>query len=171
MKLWIVTLLALMVLTILYNKCWIPKPAYIGGVVLVSLVAGQQLWSCYSSMVTRNNMNYNQIEWGFDPSKAAKVAPENTNQAVINPWDGNKHDDPWLGQDCCSMNQYYDNVANKCKPFVSTQTVSPASSVQTTTTSTTVPPMSESFLSAILTKTQTGKYKGDYSMQGNLGSL
>ncbi len=93
----------------------------------------------------RDNMNYQEYAWSFDPN----LAPSGGATTSNDPWLSNNSVGALgtcIGQACCSANQVYDTTTNKC--------------VDTT------PSKKESFetINNVLTKQQPGKFKTDYDM-------
>jgi hypothetical protein len=107
------------------------------------------------SIITRDNMNYQEYDWYFNPG-SAPVASSTTMK------------DPWLttggfstvciGSACCSSNQTYDASTNLCVDATTTETF--------TNNSTSTTPITESMINSVLTKT-SGNMKTDYTIDGN----
>lgn len=152
MKIIIFTLIPVILLSFLYNKGILPSMIYRFLIIVISIIGAIYLWRRYASIITRDNMNYQEYDWYFDPNAAM------SGSATVAP-------DPWLsrtsgisgtciGQSCCSTGQVYDTTSNKCVD---------------TTSSTTKSSTQESFetINNILTKQQQGKFKTDYDLSDN----
>jgi hypothetical protein len=139
MKTIIFMLVPIILFTVLKNKGILPQGAYIFLVVVVSWIGAVYLWKRYASIITRDNMNYDEYNWGFNPA----LAPSGGAVAAKDPWLSNASVGQLgtcIGQACCSDGQVYDSTSNQC--------------VAITTTTTT----KESFenINNVLTKQQTG---------------
>ena len=156
MKIIIFTLVPVIILAILNNMGILPSSIYYILVVIIAGIGGYFFWMRLSSIVTRDNMNYQTYDWYFDPSTAPTGSSSST--------------DPWnsgavgtcVGDSCCSAGQMYDDTLNQC---VGTSSVTPASTDTLTTppssATTTESFITESMVQGILTKTECGKYKSD----------
>jgi hypothetical protein len=140
MKIVIVTLVPVIILTILFTRSIIPSFIYYALLVIVCVIGGYYFWTIYFSMVNRDNMNYQEYSWYFNPSTAPSGAASTTKS------------DPWaglgigtcIGQQCCSTGQTWDASLNQC---IGDSTVTETF---------------EGMIQNSLTKTQNGKYKPDY---------
>ncbi len=153
MKIIIFMLVPIIFFTFLKNKGILPQGAYLFLVIVVSWIGAVYLWRRYASIVMRDNMNYDEYNWTFNPS----LAPTGGSSTSSDPWLSNASVGALgtcIGQACCSAKQVYDTTTNKC--------------VATTTTSST----KESFetINNILTKQQPGKYKTDYDLKSNISA-
>jgi len=139
MKIVIFTLVPVIILTVLFTRSIIPSFIYYALLVIVCAIGGYYFWTIYFSMVSRDNMNYQEYSWYFDPSTAPTGAASNAN-------------DPWaglgvgtcIGQQCCSTGQTWDASLNQC---IGDSTVTETF---------------EGMIQNSLTRTQNGKYKSDY---------
>ena len=95
-------------------------------------------------------MVYDEYDWKFD----ASTAPSASSDISGDPWLTNVNMGTCVGELCCSKGQVYDASLNVC--IIGTPET-------TTTTTTTI----ESFVNDVLTKTQQGKYKEDFSLIPN----
>jgi hypothetical protein len=100
----------------------------------------------------RDNMNYQEYDWYFDP----KAAPTGSSNAT-DPWATTNLPGTCIGQACCSDGQTWDPTINQC---VGTSTVQPTTTSTTTTTATTT---TETFVNNVLTRT-SGNYKNDVDL-------
>jgi len=112
MKIIIFMLIPIIILAILYNKGFLPNTIYLGLIVIIALIGFYFIWTTYFSMIRRDNMNYQQYDWGFDLTKA----PSSTNGSdgpIINPWLGGPSK-TCVGPQCCNQYEMFDASLNKC---------------------------------------------------------
>jgi hypothetical protein len=140
MKIIIFTLIPVIIITILYNKSILPTNIYYILLIIIGFIGGFYFWWCYTSIVLRDNMNYDEYDWGFNPQTAPKGSETGSDN---DPWVTNVDLTTCVGELCCSSNQTYDSELNKC---LNSDT-------------------KESFLTGVYTKLQPGKYKIDYDMK------
>ena len=136
MKIVIFTLVPVIILTILFTRSIIPGFIYYALLIIVCAIGGYYFWTIYFSMITRDNMNYQEYAWYFN----AKNAPTGAISS----------NDPWaglgltcVGPQCCSTGQVWDASLNQCVGDSTVETF-------------------EGMVQKSLTKTQNGKYKPDY---------
>ncbi len=140
MKIIILTLIPVIILGFLNNKGILPSMVYTILIVIISLIGAYFFWTRFSSIIMRDNMNYQEYNWHFDPN----AAPSNTTTSSDDPWLTNTPvGGTCVGDACCSDGLTYDNTSNKC--------------VSSTTT--------ESFINQALTKTQQSKFKSDINLR------
>lgn len=144
MKIVIFTLIPIIILTLL-NKTILPNTLYYILLVIVAFIGAYYFWTRFTSIIMRDNMNYQEYDWYFDPNAA--------------PSGSSSSDDPWISGDdlgtcignaCCSEGLVYDSALNQCV-FPKTQ--------ESFTTDT------ETSINNILTKTQEGKRNYDHNLK------
>ena len=147
MKIIIFTLIPVILLSFLYNKGLLPNSIYRFLIIVISIIGAVYLWRRYASIITRDNMNYQEYNWYFDPNLATSGAATTSADPWLSSSSGSSVG-TCIGQACCSSGQVYDSTSNQC--------------VATTTTTAT----QESFetINNILTKQQPGKFKNDYDL-------
>jgi len=164
MKIVIFILVPVIVLAFLNNKGILPTTIFNILIVIISIIGGFFFWRRFSSMIMRDNMNYQEYNFPFNP----ETAPDNTTT------DSSSSSDPWktlkivgscVGENCCSEDQYYDVDLNLCVLKANNSTT--PSTTTSTTTSTTESFITESMVNDILIKKQPGKYKDDVNI-GNI---
>jgi hypothetical protein len=133
MKIVIFTLIPVIILAILNNKGFLPNNIYYLLVVIISVVGAIYFWYCFSSIIRRDNMNYQQYDWYFNPSAAPTGSSNSTD-----PW-GNGTFGTCVGELCCSDGQSYDSSLNLCVD-------------SSTTTTTTESFVTESMVNTVLSK-------------------
>lgn len=143
MKIFIFTLVPIIILVFLKSKGFIPNFVYTGLVVIISLIGIYFFLYRFASVITRDNMNYQEYDWYFDPN-AAPTGSTNSND----PWIGGIPGS-CIGQECCSAGQTYDASINQC---IGDSTVEGF--------------VTESMVNKVLTK-NSGNRKTSYTIDGN----
>jgi len=149
MKIIIFMLVPIILLTLLKNKGLLPDMIYRFLIIVISFIGAVYLWRRYASIIMRDNMNYQEYNWGFNPA----LAPSGGTSTSSDPWLSNAGVSSLgtcIGQACCSGNQVYDTTSNKC--------------VDTTPMTKTAKKESFETINDVLTKQQPGKYKTDYDL-------
>lgn len=144
MKIIIFTLAPIIILVILNNKGILPNTVYYILLSLIALIGSIFFWRRFASIILRDNMNYQEYNWGFNPYTATTTT---TSENIDDPWLSLKPFGSCIGEYCCSEGQTYDSSLNQCVG---------SSSVETFIT--------ESMVNDVLTKQQPNKYKTDVSL-------
>ena len=147
MKIIIFTLIPIIILAVLNKKDILPNSFYYILIVIISAISAFFFWTRYASIIMRDNMNYQEYNFHFDPN----AAPTGTSSGSST--------DPWLsgsagtciGDACCSTGQTWNASLNQC---IGTSTVTESF-------------LTESMVSQVLTKTEPNKYKQDINMGGD----
>lgn len=147
MKIIIFTLVPIIIITLLKSKGILPSIIYNILIVIISFIGGYFIWSRYASIITRDNMNYQEYDFYFDPNSA----PSGSTTTTGDPWLSQNVGGTCVGENCCSVGQTWDVSLNQC---IGASTV-------------TEPFVTETFVNNILTKKQNGKYKDDVNI-GNI---
>ena len=174
MKIIIFTLIPVIIFTVLHTKGLLPTTIYYLLLIVISFIGGYYFWKKFASIIMRDNMNYQEYVWYFNPS----AAPTTTSTTATDPWSSNISSlnfGTCIGDACCSNGLSWDSSLNQC---IGTSTVAPASSTATSTasvtpiaTSTASSTTNESFITEsminnILTKTDPYKNnKIDYNLR------
>jgi hypothetical protein len=148
MKIIIFTLIPVIILGFLNNKGILPNMIYNILLVIISVIGAYFFWKRFASIITRDNMNYQEYDWYFD----ANSAPTGSSSSS-DPWLSNSNLGTCIGDSCCSEGLTYDASMNQCVP----------STTNTTTTTTTT--STENFVNQMLTKQQPGNYKISYNLK------
>jgi hypothetical protein len=146
MKIIIFTLIPIIVLAFLNNKGILPNTIYYVLIVIISIIGGIFFWYRFASIITRDNMNYQEYDWYFDPNSAPTADPS----GVTDPWVSSNSVSygTCVGDACCSDGLTYDASMNQC--------------VESTTESF----MTETMINNVLTKTAPSKkYSIDYNLK------
>lgn len=109
-KILIFTFIPVLLLTFLKNKSFLPSNIYYILVIIVVMIGAVFFWYTYGSIMMRDNMNYQEYDWPFNPATAPAPASMTSSS------------DPWssglpstcIGSACCSVGQTYDTTQNKC---------------------------------------------------------
>lgn len=133
MKIIIFTLVPVIILALLNNKGILPNTIYYILLIIVSLIGAFFFWKRFSSIIMRDNMNYQEYNWFFDPNSAST----STTTSTDDPWESNLNFGTCVGDACCSSGLTYDESINQCVESF----------------------MTESMVNNVLTKNQTGNYK------------
>jgi hypothetical protein len=110
MKIVIFTLIPVIILTILFNKGILPTRIYYILFIIVGIIGAINFWKTYASIVTRDNMNYNEYNFSFNPNTAPKSSGETTDD----PWATGLNLGTCIGEACCQADQVYDTTLNQC---------------------------------------------------------
>lgn len=118
MKIIIFMLVPIIIFAILYNKGLLPKIIYLGLISVIAIIGFYFLFTTYSSMIRRDNMNYQEIDWNFNPNNV-NTSTTSSNQVV----DSSNNSDPWesssssvcTGAACCNTYETFDASLNKCQ--------------------------------------------------------
>jgi hypothetical protein len=154
MKIIIFTLIPVIILTFLYNTGLVPDTIYYILLVIISVIGAFFIWRRFASIIMRDNMNYQAYNWFFDPKSAPSASPS---QSTTDPWAAPTGFGTCIGQNCCSTGQTWDDKLNQC---VGSSSVSSDPSIKE-------PFVTESMILNALTRTQSDKYKADYTMDAN----
>jgi hypothetical protein len=108
MKIVIFTLIPIIILAILNSKGFLPTNIYYLLLAIISVIGAIYFWYRFASIIKRDNMNYQQYDWYFNPSTAPTGSSSSTD-----PW-GNGTLGTCIGEMCCSDGQTYDTSSNLC---------------------------------------------------------
>jgi len=151
MKIIIFTLIPVIILAFLNNKGILPNTIYYILLVIISVIGGYFFWMRFASIISRDNMNYQEYDWYFD----ANSAPTGSSSSS-DPWVTSNTYGTCIGDACCSNGMTYDASNNQC--IIPTTTTN-------TTNSSTESFVTESMVNEVLTKKQPSK---TYTIDHNL---
>ena len=100
----------LLILIILINREILPQGLGILLISIIIIIGVIYISKQVIDMMNRDNMNYDEYDWKFDPSNA----PVNTSSNVSDPWA--QTSDLCVGADCCDGTSTYDSTQNICIP-------------------------------------------------------
>ena len=157
MKIVIFILIPVIILAFLNNKGILPNTIYYGLVIIISFIGAYFFWMRMSSIWMRDNMNYQEYNWGFDPNNV----PTGSSVSNTDPWASSSLNfGTCVGNACCSGGLVYDSSMNQCVTSTTT-----TGTTTTTTTGTTESFITESMINNVLTQKQQGKYKDDVNLK------
>ena len=111
MKIIVVMLIPIIALAFLYNRGLIPQFIYFPILVLIVLVGFYYIFINYTSMMRRDNMNYQQFAWPFNTDTAPTSNSTNTDDtSPFSPVDT----PVCVGSQCCTDFELFDASLNKC---------------------------------------------------------
>jgi len=148
MKVIIFTLIPIIIITFVYNQGLIPRTLYFFLFIIIGVIGSYYFWTTYASLLTRDNMNYDEYSWPFDINTAPKGTSGNEND----PWGKFGNIGTCIGQACCSDGQIYNEDRNICITGIKKTDSEPVGK-------------KVSFINDVLTKTQSGKYKVDVDLR------
>lgn len=153
MKIVIFTLIPVIFLTVLNKKGLLPDGIFNILIIIIALIGGYFFWIRFGSIIMRDNMNYQEYNWAFDPASApAPTSSASTSTSTSTSSTSSSSSGTCVGQSCCSTGLTWDQSLNKC--------VSNSSNVKESF-------ITESMVNNVLIKSQPGKYNSDY----NLGNI
>jgi hypothetical protein len=164
MKIVIFTLIPVIILTVLNKKGLIPDGIFNILIIIIALIGGYFFWNRFGSIMMRDNMNYQEYNWAFDPASApAPTAPSSTSSTSTSTSStSTSSTGTCVGQACCSTGLTWDMSSNKC---VSNTRNATSSNVQESFITESF--ITESMINNVLIKSQPGKYNSDYHI-GNI---
>jgi len=112
MKIIVYMCVPIIILTVVAQKGLLPVTAVSVIVALIAAVGIVFLIMRVGSAMNRDNMNYDRINWYFDPASAKE--DETTDEDTKNPWETTGLSIACVGQDCCDTNSTYDADKNIC---------------------------------------------------------
>lgn len=149
MKIIIFTLVPIIILVLLKNKGLLPDIVFYVILVIISVIGSYFFWIRFSSIIRRDNMNYNEYNWTFNPDDAPTSDTSGTDN---DPWVSLKAPGTCVGEYCCSDGLVWDSSLNQCV-------------ISNTSTESFI---TESMVNDVLTKQQPNKFnKNDYKMGGD----
>lgn len=110
MKIIIFTLVPVIILTIINRTGILPSIVYYILLCIIVGVGAYYFWYRYSSIITRDPLNYNEYDWDFN----VRTAPEPPKGETVDPWASSLAGGICVGQACCTPDQTYDTKIDKC---------------------------------------------------------
>lgn len=123
MKILVVMLVPILILSVLLQKGILPEPIFYIIVVIIAIIGGVFLSKTLSSILTRDNMNYQEYNWAFDQSSA----PTTTSITETDPWESTSDTvsgATCVGDACCLNGLVFDSANNTCVVSTTTTTES-----------------------------------------------
>lgn len=137
MKIVIFILMPIIILTILNRKGVLPTSIYTILMMIIAAIGGYFFWRRFASIIMRDNMNYQEYTWYFNPNSVSTGTTTTSSDTNSDPWSSTSATGACVGDACCSGGMTFDASTNKCVD---------SSSVTT-----------ETFVNNVLTKTQYSK--------------
>jgi hypothetical protein len=110
MQIIIFTIIPVIIVVFIYRKGFIPSIIHHILLTIIIIIGLYYFFQTYSSIISRNNINYDEYDWSFDPSSAPK--PESS---VSTSGSGSGSSGGiCVGQQCCSDDQTYNVTMNMC---------------------------------------------------------
>ena len=109
MKIIIVMLIPIIILSVFYNTGFIPRSIYLGLITIIAIIGFYFVWGTFFSLIRRDNMNYQEYDWNFNPNNA----PSSTGGSNVDPWGGISS--TCIGAQCCNQYELYNQTLNKCE--------------------------------------------------------
>jgi disulfide bond formation protein DsbB len=122
MKIIIFMLVPIIIMALLYNYGFLPKPIYFTLVAIVAIIGFYFIWTNLFSMSRRDNMNYQQYNWNFNPKTAPTI--DSIPNSPTDPWDNGKGTTECIGAQCCNQYEMFDASLNKCSLLPTTSSSS-----------------------------------------------
>jgi len=110
MQILIVICVLLLICSVLHNRGLLPNNLFRALVFIIIFIGGIFLVRQLYHTLKRDNMNYQEYNWNFDPRSAPTV---DTSSSGTDPW-GSGLSLTCIGQQCCDTGYIYDPDANKC---------------------------------------------------------
>jgi hypothetical protein len=153
MKIVVIMLVPILILTILFNKSLLPSKIYYILIGIIAAIGGVFIWRTMFSIMLRDNMNYQEYNWYFDPNSAPKASSTTSED----PWFTANMPGTCVGDACCADGLVYDSSMNQCVVSIPT-TETPENTQETTT---------ETFVNNVLTKPSYTYKKPDVVLGSN----
>jgi len=116
MKYIIFMLVPIIIISILFNKGFLPKILFYILLLLITVIGSVFIIYRIMSIWSRHNMNYQEYLWSFNIKNAPTVIIKNS--GVSDPWLSNSSlgIGTCIGSDCCTTDMIYDDKLDKCIP-------------------------------------------------------
>jgi hypothetical protein len=158
MKIIIFTLVPIIIVSFIFNAGFLPNIIYYIILIIISLIGAYLFWSRFISIIMRDNMNYQEYNWVFNPTSVS-TGPSDTSD----PWLTDTNLGTCVGDYCCAPDTAYDTKLNQCIPSPGAPGNSMSGSLQSAGTSFYQniggrgPEGFEGMVNNVLTKTQLNK--------------
>lgn len=110
-----ILLICVIIITFLYKKELITGTIWTILIIIVSAIAAYFFWNTFIRMYKRNNMNYQEFDWYFNPSSVANISTTSSGGSG-DPWlkVGGSLPGSCIGSYCCGDGLTYDTNNNVC---------------------------------------------------------
>jgi hypothetical protein len=157
MKYVIIMLVPIIILSYMFNKGFIPRFLFFILLGIITIIGSIFIVTRLVSIWSRDNMNYQEYTWGFNPKSAPGVITGDNK----NPWLTSGSIGTCVGDNCCTDGMIYDTVLDKCVYDNKTSTQSPS-------TGNTSKIATETFINNILTKKSNLSEKPDVTLSSEV---
>ena len=114
MKSIVIICAVIILITILFNKGFLPSQLYYLMLIIIVVVSVVVLWYKYVMLISHDRMNYDEYDWGFNPDTAPKYDTSNPSGST-NPWaSATAPSLTCVGSSCCNDGMTYDVQNNVC---------------------------------------------------------
>jgi hypothetical protein len=125
MKSIVIICAVIILITIIFNKGFLPEGIYYLMLIIIIVVSVVILWYKYVLLISHDRMNYDEYDWGFNPDTAPKY--DMTNPSGTNPWaSATAPSLTCVGSTCCNDGMTYDYTNNICVVSNSASNAAPA---------------------------------------------
>jgi len=158
MKYVIFMMIPIIIISFLYNKGLLPKIIYFILLGIIAVIGSFFIVYTLLSIWNRDNMNYQEYLWSFNPSAAPSTVTSgsgNSGNSSNDPWVSNRSNGTCIGNNCCSNGMTFDTTTNQC---VSSCSSSSGTSTSSSTSST------ETFVNNVFTKKSSLYKKPDVTL-------
>ena len=152
MKYIIFMMIPIIIISFLYNKGLLPKMIYFILLGIIAVIGSIFIVYRLLSIWNRDNMNYQEYLWSFNPSDAPSTV-SNGSGSSNDPWVSKNSNGTCIGDDCCSNGMTFDTATNQC---VSPCTSNSSSSSRSSST--------ETFINNVFTKKSSLYKKPDVTL-------
>lgn len=168
MKIIIAVLFPILILAILNNKGILPDQIYYILLGIIAVIGSYFFWMKMLSIWSRDTMNYQEYDWGFDPNNA----PVSSSSSSVNdPWTVTTSDSSsstygtCIGDACCSSGLIWDASLNQCtvtnNSTTSTLATSAASVMNSALNTVSTSDTMETFMNNVLSRPGYSQKKPD----------
>jgi hypothetical protein len=113
MKSVVIICAVIILITIIFNKGFLPEGIYYLMLIIIIVVSVVILWYKYVLLISHDRMNYDEYDWGFNPDTAPKY--DTSNPSGTNPWASVTAPSlTCVGSNCCDDGMSYDYTNNVC---------------------------------------------------------
>jgi hypothetical protein len=113
MKIIIFTLIPVIIVSFIFNAGFLPSKIYYIILIIISLIGAYFFWIRFASIIMRDNMNYQEYNWSFNPNNIST-----SSSTTSDPWQTNINLNigTCVGDYCCAADTAYDSTLNQCVP-------------------------------------------------------
>ena len=114
MKSIVIICTVIILITIIFNKGFLPSIVYYIMIIIIIVVSVIVLWYKYAMLISHDRMNYDEYDWGFNPDTAPTY--DTSNPSGTNPWasTSSTSSQSCVGSACCNDGMTYDYTNNVC---------------------------------------------------------